>query len=510
MNEDNAPAKESAAAPLAGNAADVSKEDKGSGAGGCCSNTKQFLLYDSAREEIQAFYFNQFGRSVLFISFMFLSLAILQLANEQAGCPQDPETGAYENCGNTVYGMQPSSMLALMAIIGGLATSIFMPYAGAVVDYSDRRLGFGKVMAILLTLVNFVQIFIYESTWFAMTILQAVVASAAFMANAMVMWSYVDAANDHDLHGVTASGRIWETLGMLGYFIVVGIVQFSTSWDDVTLARFSQALASFVGGLTLFLAYRRYQPVKAVKQLEEGKNLYVAGVSELWHTITDLGKTAPGAQRYLLATSFLAAAVGSFTNLAITYLTEQIQMNGTEIIIFILVTLISNPLGVLVHRSVSRRVGFKRSYLLVTVFFIIITALFIGIVSGPQHVNITYIFSLLYGIGFGWYYPISNGLFVSLVPPERVTELWGFNMFAAVVLSWVPPLIFTTLNESTGNLRLGLLGMIVFQVVGLFIAMTIPEKTEESAQDEDEEKGVAVKRSDTRPVESESIEVVVE
>ena len=92
------------------------------GGSACCRNTRQFFLYDSAREEIQAFYYNQFGRSILFISFMFLSLAILQLANAQAGCPQT-ESGGYENCGKKVYGMQPSSMLALMAIIGGVATS---------------------------------------------------------------------------------------------------------------------------------------------------------------------------------------------------------------------------------------------------------------------------------------------------------------------------------------------------------------------------------------------------
>ena len=66
-------------------AAQVNKQQTAVADGGCCKNTKKFLLYDSAREEIQAFYFNQFGRSVLFISFMFLSLAILQLANEQAG-----------------------------------------------------------------------------------------------------------------------------------------------------------------------------------------------------------------------------------------------------------------------------------------------------------------------------------------------------------------------------------------------------------------------------------------
>ena len=198
---------------------DESSEEKKAG---CCPKTKEFFLYESSNKEIQAFYFNQFGRSVLFISFMFLSLAILQLANEQAGCPQN-ENGSYENCGNQVYGMDPSSMLALMAVVGGIATSIFMPYAGAVVDFSDHRLAFGRVCAILLTLTNFVQIFIFPNTWFPIVILQSVVASATFMANSMVMWSYTSdiGANDHDLHGITSSGRMWETIGMLGFFIVI-------------------------------------------------------------------------------------------------------------------------------------------------------------------------------------------------------------------------------------------------------------------------------------------------
>ena len=51
--------------------------------GGCCSNTKQFFLYDNGRRDVQAFYFNQFGRSILFISFLFLSLGVLQFANQQ-------------------------------------------------------------------------------------------------------------------------------------------------------------------------------------------------------------------------------------------------------------------------------------------------------------------------------------------------------------------------------------------------------------------------------------------
>jgi UMF1 family MFS transporter len=434
------------------------------------------------------FVYAQFGRAILFMAFMFLSLAILQLANQQAGCPRN-ENGSYTNCGNTVYGLQPSSMLALMAMIGGIATSLFMPYAGAVVDYSDRRRGFGKVCATLLVLVNFVQIFIFESTWFAMTILQAVVASAAFMANAMVLWSYVSAPNDHILHGITASGRNWEVLGMLIFFIIVGVVQFASGWDSVTLARFSQALASFAGGVSLFLAYKRYPAVKAVKKLEEGKSLWIAGASEFFHTAINLRKTEPGAARYLLAVSFLAGAIGSFTNLVITYLSEELEMSSTGIIIFILINMVIQPAGVLIHRTSARRVGHKKNYLMVISFFVILTALFIGLIAGPDQMNWAYLFSVLYGVAYGWYYPSSNGFFVSLVPEELVTELWGFNMFASVILSWVPPLIFTTLNETTGNLRLGIIGILAFLLAGFCIVLFIPEKKSDAAEDDDEEKG---------------------
>ena len=103
---------------------------------GCCSYTKDFLLYNSSTPLNQALYLNQFGRAMLFITFMFLSLGVLQLANKQADCPTvtDDVTGkiSYTNCGNKVYGMLPSSILSLMAIIGSVATSCFMPYAGAV------------------------------------------------------------------------------------------------------------------------------------------------------------------------------------------------------------------------------------------------------------------------------------------------------------------------------------------------------------------------------------------
>jgi len=135
----------------------------------CCHGVRKFFLYDAHRPEIQAFYLNQFGRSVLFISFLFLSLGILELANTQAGCAYNPETEQHDICtnDNTAYGVKPASILALMALVGGVATSAFMPFAGAMVDYTNHRRAFGVCCAITLIGVNFAQIFLFEETWFA-------------------------------------------------------------------------------------------------------------------------------------------------------------------------------------------------------------------------------------------------------------------------------------------------------------------------------------------------------
>ena len=56
----------------------------------------------------------------------------------------------------------------------------------------------------------------------------------------------------------------------------------------------------------------------------------------------------------------------------------------------------------------------------------------------------------------------------------KVTELWGLNSFCSVILLWVTPIVFAVLNETTGNIRVGWIGVIIFELIGLIIALTIP------------------------------------
>uniref|UniRef100_A0A7S2GRC7 Major facilitator superfamily (MFS) profile domain-containing protein n=1 Tax=Helicotheca tamesis TaxID=374047 RepID=A0A7S2GRC7_9STRA len=452
--------------------------------GRSCKPVTNAIWAEGSKAEVQAFYFNNFGRAVLFISVTFLSFAILELANKQAGCPKNDD-GVYEDCGKRVYGAKPSSMLSLMAVLGGVITAMFMPYAGAIVDYTPYRRAFGIGCATVLVLANTVQIFLFESTWFVLAIIQAVFAAASFIANAMVMWSYVkdSAESDHALHGITTSGRLWETFGMFGFLILVTVVGVASGWDSVSLARFSQALAVALGGTFLWLAYSRYAPRPAQQEVPEGKGLYTAGMSSLYNTFTQLGKTAPGAKRFFMAVVFIDAATGSFTTLGVTYLKEQLELTDFQSQVFLILTLLCGIPGSIFHRTVGRRFGHKRGFLACLMYWIGTTVLFVLVLSGPGQKNLAYLFGVLFGIAYGWYFPAINGFFISLLPPGRDVEMWGWNQFASVILSWVPPLIFTGLNETVDDLRLGMVGLISFHVIGLIIAFTIDD-----SQTWDEEK----------------------
>ena len=154
------------------------------------------------------------------------------------------------------------------------------------------------------------------------------------------------------------------------------------------------------------------------------------------------------------------------------------------------------PIGIILQRTLAQKVGHKCSYLGCLLYYLIMSLVFIGVVHSPKHPNLTYLFSMAFGINFGWYSPTSSGYFCTLVPQTKVTELWGLNTFCAVILSWVPSIVFAALNEITGNMRVGWIGVFLFELIGLVLALTIPERRDTSSTDNmgcsvvDEEKGI--------------------
>lgn len=111
------------------------------------------------------------------MSNVFLSTALIYLASEEVGCVEevDGKMEIVEDCPERVYGaFRPAALITNIAVISGLLSALFMPLAGAVVDYTSHRWTTGVVSAILITVVQVIQVGTNSNTWFPMAILQAI------------------------------------------------------------------------------------------------------------------------------------------------------------------------------------------------------------------------------------------------------------------------------------------------------------------------------------------------
>lgn len=70
---------------------------------------------------------------------------------------------------------------------------------------------------------------------------------------------------------------------------------------------------------------------------------------------------------------------------------------------------------------------------------------------------------------------MENVLFAMGVPHGQETELAGFYTYCRSILTWLPPLIFTVMNEVGVDMMWGLLSLLIFFCFGLvFLQLMAP------------------------------------
>jgi MFS family permease len=87
--------------------------------------------------------------------------------------------------------------------------------------------------------------------------------------------------------------------------------------------------------------------------------------------------------------------------------------------------------------------------------------------DGPDKKNATFGLSSTWGFCMGWTYPSQRVLFVTLSPKGQEAEIMGCFFFIGQVLGWLPPLLFTVMNEHGVNMRWG------FGVISFFCAFAV-------------------------------------
>ena len=89
--------------------------------------------------------------------------------------------------------------------------------------------------------------------------------------------------------------------------------------------------------------------------------------------------------------------------------------------------------------------------------------------SAPKYC--VYIWGAFVGIGLGWLYSTEPLFFSMILPVGQEAELSGFYNFSSVILSWLPPLIFTFATELGVKQEYALIMTMSFFLVATFILM---------------------------------------
>lgn len=76
---------------------------------------------------------------------------------------------------------------------------------------------------------------------------------------------------------------------------------------------------------------------------------------------------------------------------------------------------------------------------------------------------------LLLGLVFGSLQAVCRSLFADLVPPQRASELFGFNAVAGRISAALGPLMFTAVTAVTGSQQAAVLSLIPFLVAGAYL-----------------------------------------
>jgi len=241
---------------------------------------------------------------------------------------------------------------------------------------------------------------------------------------------------------------------------------------DVTTAQISQGINVAWILIFFYVGWKLMTWHPPAHELKEGQSLWTAGFKQNWNTAKAINRQyKAGLRWFLLAVVFAEASAAAITSVSVVYLNDTLQLSGTEVGIFFLVTLLFTLPGTQVGAFVTRRTNPNTSWKLSMIFLLLI--LIIGALALEEldegMKSVSYVWAAFVGVALGWFYPTENLFFSMCLPKGQEAELAGFFVYCTQILGWLPPLLFSILVEANVNQKYG----VIVTSLGFLVATVI-------------------------------------
>ena len=358
--------------------------------------------------------------------------------------------------------------------IGSLIAALLSPVLGSIADFRGSKkvfMGFfvalGVVATALLYLVD------QPGEWLLACILY-IVGTIGF-AGSLVFYDALlpHVANPDEIDQVSSRGYAMGYIGG-GLLLLINVVmifigpRFLPNMDNTEAVKLMMrlSLASVAVWWALFSIpiFRHVkEPVRKIEQGEENLNVVKVGFQRFFKVLKGIRKFRD-LFLFLLAFFVYANGIGTIITMAVAFGTD-LGFGSTVLIgTLLLVQFVAAPFAILFGK-LSKTLGIKKT---ITISLLVYTLIaIIGFFMTKEWHFI--LLGLVVATVQGGSQALSRSLVGQLMPKSKSAEFFGFYSVSEKFNTVIGPILFSVINQLTGNSRLAIISLVIFFLAGIVL-----------------------------------------
>ena len=412
----------------------------------------------------------------------------------------------------------------------------FLPILGALADYSHLRKRMMQIFSVLGASATILLFFVTPGAHWLAGIL-FVTANLAFGAGMVFYNSYLpNIASEDQRDRVSSFGWAMGYLGG-GLLLFLNLIMFMLAeplgLSSAIVARISLGSAGVWWLGFSFITFATLRPRHAARPLPPGDNYLTIGFKQLAHLvgvstwlvtvlmllplaipllfllrvpiqlallpaagplavmvifIARKSKTMPEAMKYLVSYLLYNDGIQTVIAVAAIFAAEELGMGSTNLILVILMIQFVAFFGALGFGRLAGKLGTKNTiFLSLVIWSGCVIYAWLGMKStatvlGMEQRQLEFwILGFIIALVLGGSQALSRSMFAQMIPKDQEAEFYSFYEVSERGTSWLGTFLFGLVNQLFGSLRLGIVSVIVFFLIGLILLpmVNVPKAMEQ-------------------------------